>query len=326
MAKLITGGTGFVGAELARTLAARGEKIILFDLYANRDRLEGIEEKVQVVLGDLKVGAEVFNVVRDHQIEGIYHLGSMLSAPSDANPWASFQVNVQGTLHVLEAARLFGVKKVVFASTVGTYGLGTTGVVNDETLQRPITMYGCGKLYCELLGRFYHRKFGLDFRSVRYPAVIGPGVRTPGVSQYNAWMIEYAFLQRPFECDVTGEAMIPVMYFKDAAHCTDLVYRAEKEKVRTMNYNVSGVTPARTARELEAVVKKHIPGAKITYRPKPEVMVFFETLRLEEIDDRRAREEWGWQPLYADLEKVVTDFIEEMRLHPRRYGLAAPLS
>jgi len=326
MAKLITGGTGFVGAELARTLAGRDEKIILFDLFPNRDRLEGIEGKVQVITGDLKVGAEVFNVVKENQIEGIYHLGSMLSVPSDANPWASFQVNVQGTLQVLEAARLLGVGKVVFASTAGTYGLGTTGVVTDETLQRPITMYGCGKLYCELLGRFYHRKFGLDFRSVRYPSVIGPGVRTPGVAQYNAWMIESAFLGKPFECYVSEGTKIPVMYFKDAARCTDMVYRAEKEKIRTMNYNVSGVTPTRTARELEAEVKRHIPGARITYRPKPEVMEFFETLRMEEIDDRRAREEWGWEPFYSDLERVVTDFIEEMRSHPRRYGLAASAS
>ncbi len=321
MSKLITGGTGFVGAELARTLAGRGEKVVLFDISPNLDRLEGIEEQVKIIQGDLKVYAEVFNVIKENRIDTIYHLGSMLSVPSDENPWASFQVNVVGTMHVLEAARLFEVKKVVFASTAGTYGLGTTGVVTDETLQRPITMYGCGKLYCELLGRFYRRKFGLDFRSVRYPAIIGPGVKTPGVAQYNAWMIENAALGKPFECYVSEEAKIPVMYFKDAARCIDMVYGAGKERIRTINYNVAGVVPTRTAKELERAVKKYIPGAQITYKPNPKIMEFFETLRMEEINDARAREEWGWEPIYANLENVVADFIQEIRLHPIRYGI-----
>ncbi len=321
MSKLITGGTGFVGAELARILTDCDEKVVLFDLTPNLDRLEGIEEKVKVIQGDLKVGPEIFNVIQANGIDTIYHLGSMLSVPSDANPWASFQVNVMGTMHVLEAARLFGVKKIIFASTAGTYGLGTTGVVTDETLQRPITMYGCGKLYCELLGRFYRRKFGLDFRSVRYPAVIGPGVKTPGVAQYNAWMIENAVLGKPFECYVAEETKIPVMYFKDAARCTDRVCGAEKEQIKTINYNVAGVVPVRTAKELEKAIRKYIPGTRVTYKPDPKIMEFFETLRMEEIDDARAQEEWGWKPSYAHLEDVVADFIQEMRSHPKRYGI-----
>jgi threonine 3-dehydrogenase len=321
MPKLITGGTGFVGAELARGLAERGEEIILFDIAPNYERLDGIEKRVKLVLGDLKVWAEVYNVVKDYRIEGIYHLGSMLSVASDANPWASFQVNVVGTMHVLEAARLFDVKRIVFGSTAGTYGLGTTGVITDETLQRPTTMYGCGKLYCELLGRFYRRKFGLDFRSVRYPALIGPGVRTPGVAQYNAWMIEYPAAGKPYECYVSGETRMPVMYFKDAARCIDMLYRAPREQIQTMNYNVAGVTPSRTAQELEQVVRKYIPAAQITYNPNPEIMDFYETLRMEVIDDTRARQEWGWDPQFAGLDKVVVDFLEEMRRHPRRFGM-----
>lgn len=321
MSKLITGGTGFVGAELARILIDRDEKVVLFDIVPNLDRLEGIEGKLKIVQGDLKVGAEIFNVIKENSIDTIYHLGSMLSVPSDANPWASFQVNVMGTMHVLEAARLFGVRKVIFASTAGTYGLGTTGVVTDETLQRPITMYGSGKVYCELLGRFYRRRFGLDFRSVRYPAVIGPGVKTPGVAQYNAWMIENAVLGKPFECYVAEETKIPVMYFKDAASCTDKICLAEKEQIKTINYNVAGVVPTRTAKELEKAIRRYIPGTQVTYKPDPKIMEFFETLRMEEIDDTRAQEEWGWKPSYAHLEDVVEDFIQEMRSHPKRYGI-----
>ena len=160
MAILITGGTGLIGAELARTLVSRGEDVVLFDISPNYARISDIQDKVKVVPGNLAYSAEVFNVVKDNKIEGIYHLGSILSVPSNTNPWASFQVNVVGTMHVLEAARLFGVSKVIFTSSLTTYGLACPSVVTDETIQRPTTMYGCGKLYCEVLGMFYGNRFG----------------------------------------------------------------------------------------------------------------------------------------------------------------------
>ncbi len=248
-------------------------------------------------------------------------MGSMLSVPSDANPWASFQVNVVGTMHVLEAARLFDVSKVIFTSSLTTYGLACPSVVTDETIQRPTTMYGCGKLYCEVLGMFYRNRFGLDFRTVRYASVVGPGVRTPGVAQWNAWMIEYPALGKPFECFVTAETKVPVIYFKDAARSVDMLYQAAKERIKTINYNVAGVTPSRTAEELEQVVKKYIPEAQISYKPDPKVMDFYRSLRVDVFDDSRAREEWGWQPLYSDFEKVAIDTIEELRARPERYGI-----
>ena len=321
MRVLVTGGTGFIGAELARRLASRGEDIVLFDIAPNYGRIGDIKDNVKVVQGNLAYWPEVFNVIKDNNIEGIYHLGSMLSVPSNANPWASFQVNVVGTMNVLEGARLFDVDRVVFISTVATYGLGCPSVATDETIQRPTTMYGSGKLYCESLGRFYRSKFGLDFRSIRFPSVIGPGAKVRHVSQYNAWMIEYPILGKPFECFVTEDTKTPVLYFKDAARAADMVYQAAEEQIKTVNYNVAGVTPIRTASELEQVVKKYVPESQITYVPDPEVMDFHRTMRIDVFDDSRAREEWGWQPEYPDLDKVVADFIEEIRLRPERYGL-----
>jgi len=322
MAILITGGTGLIGAELARTLVSRGEDVVLFDISPNYARISDIKDKVKVVPGNLAYSAEVFNVVKDNKIEGIYHLGSILSVPSDANPWASFQVNVVGTMHVLEAARLFGVSKVIFTSSLTTYGLECPSVVTDETIQRPTTMYGCGKLYCEVLGMFYRNRFGLDFRAVRYASVVGPGVRTPGVAQWNAWMIEYPALGKPFECFVTEGTKVPVIYFKDAARSVDILYQAAKEQIKTTNYNVAGVTPSRTAGELEQVVKRYIPEAQISYKPDPKVMDFFRSVHVDVFDDSRAREEWGWQPLYSDFEKIAIDTIEELRTRPERYGIS----
>ncbi len=180
MARLITGGLGFVGAELAHMLVDRGEEVVIFDKVANRSRIDDIDDKVTVVQGDLANWSEVLNVVKGNNISAIFHFGSMLSAISEGNPWGAFQVNVVGTYNVLEAARLLNVEKVIFSSSVGTYGLGAGAEITDTTIQRPTGVYGVSKLYCEGLGRFYRTKFDLDFRSVRYPVVIGPGVTTPG--------------------------------------------------------------------------------------------------------------------------------------------------
>ena len=322
MSILITGGTGFIGIGLAHQLVERGKDIILFDVAPQTERVADIKDKVKIVRGDLKVWPEVMNVVKENNVEDIFHLGAMLSVPSDRNPWSSFQTNVAGTMYVLEAARLFGIKRVVFPSSIASYGLGTGEVITDETLQRPITMYGAGKVYGELLGRFYRRKFDLDFRCLRYCGVIGPGVKTPGIAQYNAWMIENAILGKPFECFVTEDTAVPVTYFKDAIHATLMLHDATREQIKTVSYNISEVSPAPTAKELELTIKKFIPDAKITYKPDPLVMEFYRNQSMKVIDDRCAREEWGWQPMYKNLEEIVADFIQEVRTRPEFYGLA----
>lgn len=313
MSKLITGGTGLIGSELARMLADRGEEVVLFDISPNYQRIKDISGSVRVVRGNLANIYEVFNAVREYGIKGIFHFGGMLSVPSNKNPWASFQANVCGTMHVLEAARLFEVETVVFSSTTSTYSLGTPSVVNDETIQRPVTMYGCGKLYGELLGAFYKNKFGLDFRSIRYPAVIGPGVDTPGIAQYNAWMIEYAVTGKEYHCFVTEETKTPVMYYKDAALAAIMLYNAPKENIITVNYNCAGVTPVSTAKQLELAIKKYIPGFKIKYQPDPDMMKIHNARKIDVYDDSKAKEEWGWQSSYSSLEQVVESFIDEMK-------------
>ena len=321
MSILITGGTGFIGVGLAHKLVERGEKLVLFDVAPRSERVADIKGKVKVLQGDLKVWPEVMNAVMENNVEGIFHLGSMLSLPSEENPWASFQTNVAGTMYVLEAARLFGVKRMVFASTAATYGLGTGEVITDDTLQRPITMYGAGKLYGELLGRFYRRKFGFDFRALRYCAVMGPGVKTIAVTQFYSWMVENAALGRPYECFASEDAAIPVTYFKDAIRAIEMLYYAPKEQIKTVCYNISGVSPAQSAKELEMAIKKIIAEAKITYKPDPITTEFFRSQSMRVIDDSQAREEWGWQPSYTDFEKLVKDFVQEVRTKAKFYGL-----
>ncbi len=321
MSILITGGTGFIGVELARRLLEHDEEIVLFDVAINK-RVESIRDRVKIVQGDLRTEGEVFNAVKENKVEGIYHLGAMLSIPSNRNPWSSFQVNILGTMHVLEAARLFDVGKVLFASTGGTYGLGIRGTLTDETIQRPTNMYGIGKLYGELIGRFYHNRFGLDFRSVRFcPGVVGPGVKGEGLTQYNARMIEAAILGKPYECYVTEETRYPLVYIKDAVRALYMCYEAPQERIKTMAYNLDGI-PAVSAKEVEQTIRKFIPDAKVIYKPDPVVMDIIKGVKYYEIDAARAREEWGWYVEYSNVEKIIEDFIVELRTHAEYYGLS----
>ena len=319
---LITGGMGFIGVGLAHELAAKGQDVVLFDIVARPERVSDIKDNVKIIQGDLKVWPEVMNAVKDNKVEEIFHLGSMLSVPSERNPWGSFQTNVAGFMYVMEAARLFGVKKVVFPSSVASYGLDTGEVVTDTTLQRPVTVYGASKVYGELLGRFYRRRFDIDFRSLRYGGVIGPGVKTPGIAQFYPWMIENAVLGKPFECFVTEDTANPVTYFKDAIRATLQLYEAPGENIKTVCYNINEFSPSPTARELENTIRKFIPDLKVTYKPDPVVMAFHKNQTMKEIDDSRAREEWGWRPLFSKLEDMVADFINEVRTRPEYYGLA----
>jgi len=323
MTKLITGGTGYIGAELAHLLVDQGQEVVLFDIAINRHRIHDIESKVSIVQGDLGNWAEVLNVVKDNNIIEIYHLGSMLTYMSELNPWASFRSNVIGTYNVLEAARLFGVQKVMFASTLGTFGLEMDEVITDRSLQRPVSMYGCGKLYGEGLGRFYRNKFGLDFRSVRFAHMIGPNVRSPG--HWAPPMIQDAILGKSNECIYgTPESTVSMIYVRDAARAAYMLLQATEENIKMGNYNVTGIPAVISGKELETTLKARYLGFSVTYRPDAlsqrgsykawGVMKVF--------DDSYARKEWGWQPLYDTAEGIIDIFAGDMRTYPERYGLA----
>ena len=318
MSILITGGTGWVGTGLAHRLVERGEDVILFDIAPQIERVAEIKNNVKVVQGDATVWPEVLNVLKENNVEGILHLGR----PESPTPWAAYEGHVSGIMNVLEAALLFEVKTVLFTSSMMTYGLGIpTDTITDETLQRPDTEYGVTKLYGELIGRSYRKRFDLDFRCIRYPNIFGPSVKISKKLQYIAWMIQSAALGRPADCPVSEDTKLPVLYYEDAMRATQMLYDAPKEQIETVCYNVVGVFPSLTAREVELAIKKFIPEAKFTYKPDPWVMDYYRNLN--NFDDSRAREEWGWKPLYADFEKGVADFIKEVRSKPEYYSRVA---
>ena len=175
MTALITGGTGYIAAELVRILLGKGEKRpVAFDVNLSASRLDDVADQIELVQGDLGDFSQVLNAVKDARPSVIYHLGSMLTLAAEEEPAAALRANALGTFYVLEAARLFDVPQVIFTSSIATYGLDAQErVVNDYTIQRPYLFYGVTKLFGEHMGLFYKSMYGLDFRGVRYPSVVG---------------------------------------------------------------------------------------------------------------------------------------------------------
>jgi len=220
---------------------------------------------------------------------------------------------------VLEAARIKKMARVIYGSTIATYSKDIPGdEIDDRTIQRPSSFYGVSKTFGELLGRFYHRKFGLDFRGVRLPSIVGPGAKTAHMSIYNAWAIEYAIKGEPYVLKCDPATRCPVLYFKDAARALVDLAAAEPARIQTRIYNIAGVSPAFSARELVDIIKKRIPGARLTFKPDPVVVELLRELGTLRINDDCAKTEWGLQIGYP-LKEMVEDFIGEFEKHRNFY-------
>ena len=311
MTILITGGTGFIGSNLARKLIDEGERPVLFDVAPVQRMLRDMESEFHYVRGSVTSLPELINCMRQYGVDRVFHLGGMLSLPSEENPWAAFEANIVGTYHILEASRITQVAQVVYGSTIATYSKDIpTDVIDDRTIQRPSSMYGVTKVSGELLGRFYSRKFGLDFRGVRLPSVVGPGAKTAHMSIYNAWAIEEPLKGHAYELRCEPETRCPVIYFKDAANAFRLLSQAGRSQISTMIYNVAGILPQFSANDLVSAVRSRIPGARLTFNPDPEITELLKEIGRLNIDDSRAQSEWGWKPAYS-LKDMVDDFIKE---------------
>lgn len=319
MATLITGGAGFIGSYLARLLIEEGETPVLFDIAPINGPLLELADRYIFECGSLAHLSVLMDCCERHAVDRIFHLGGMLSLPSEQNPWGAFDANVLGMYNVLEAARVKRVSQVIYGSTIATYSRDIPGeVIDDQTIQRPSSFYGVTKTFGELLGGYYHRRFGLDFRGARLPSVVGPGAKTPHMSIYNAWAIEYPMRGLPYELTCSPESRCAALYFKDAARALVALSQAAPAQIRTRIYNIAGIAPAYSAQELVEIVQRRIPGAELTFRPDPLVLELLRELGALRISDECARGEWGWQPSYP-LEAMVGDFIEEFERHRTYY-------
>ncbi len=315
MAKLITGGMGFIGTYLAHALLAKGEDVILFDVITSSPLIKDIKNKIKIVQGDLASWAEVLEVVKQYKIDGIYHTGALLSASAEEKPITAYQVNAGGTFNILEAARLFNVERVIYTSTIASYGLGLH-TVNEDTIQMPISMYGVTKVFSERLGEYYHRKFGVDFRAVRLPSVIGPGRGGGGASAYSTLMISEPALKKPYTVYVEEDVIMPLLYIKDAIDGLLRLYDADNAKLKRRVYCIAGFSP--TAREIYEAVKKILPKADIQFKPDRELTEIVRSWP-KYLDETNGHEEWGWKTKFL-LDETVRDFIKEVQARPEIYG------
>jgi nucleoside-diphosphate-sugar epimerase len=319
MATMITGGAGFIGSYVARLLVEAGERPVLFDIADVQGPLQELREHFIFEHGSLAQLPVLMDCVEKHAVDRIFHLGGMLSLPSENNHWTAFDANIIGTYNVLETARIKKMSQVIYGSTIATYSKDIPGdEIDDRTIQRPSSFYGVSKTFGELLGRFYHRKFGLDFRGVRLPSIAGPGAKTAHMSIYNAWAIEYALKGQPYVLKCAPSTRVPVLYFKDAAQALVDLAAADQARIQTRIYNIAGIAPAFSAHELVDIIKNLVPGARLTFEPDPVVVGLLRELGMLKINDDCASSEWGLRILYP-LKEMVEDFISEFKVHRNYY-------
>ena len=313
MAKnLVTGGMGFVGTYLARQLLDEGEDVVLFDqkknlLPAARD----LEGKVKIVNGDVSNWVHVVDAVKSNHVESIYHVAALLTRDCIQSPASGFRVNVVGTFNILEAARILGVAQVIYTSTAYAYGLTPPRKINDDTILRPGNMYETTKFCSEHLGAQYSRQYGILFRGVRLAMIIGP---TRQLSYYHgdySGTIEKTAQGKPHTIHVDPSMPQSIIYVKDVARALIALKRADSHKLRQPMYNVTGFRT--TVEQIADTVKKQIPEAQIDFDwDRSEEMKRASMADSYEMDNTRAREDFGWQPRYL-LDETVTDFIREVK-------------
>jgi threonine 3-dehydrogenase len=311
MTSLVTGGAGLLGAALVRKLLADGEeRPVVLDIAWSPDRLKDVTDKFEYIQGDLGNFSQVLSVVKERKPNRIYHIGAMLGQAAEDNPAGAIQINVLGTFYLLEAARLFGVPQVLFASSVSIFALDLPErMLRDHYPKHPFAFYAHTKLFNEGTGEFFRRKYGIDFRGIRYPSIVGPGLRAGGMLNYPAAMIDYSVRGEPYTADVDPDITVPVVHIDDAARAMVNLANAPAARIETINYLIDGVKPSLSAAQMADKVRAKIPSAKIDFKPN-ECWRPILKMGAVPIDDEPARTEWGWRPSY-DYDVIIDDFLAQ---------------
>lgn len=299
-----------MGAHLARALAVRGDDVTCLDIAPPSALLADVED-VDSRRCDIGWWPELMHAIKDVRPGVVFHTAGILSAFAEERPHAAYRANATGTLNVLEAALAMGAS-VVFTSTIATYGPGVGATVDEGTQQRPTTMYGVSKVFGELLGEYYVRRFQLDFRGIRLPSVIGAGRGPGGASAYSSMVISEPARARPFKVPLEETATIPLVYVKDAVAALIGLAGTHEEDLRRRTYGISGFSP--TAGELAAAVREVMPDADIAFAPDPALTEIVDSWP-ERVDGSEAGRDWGWEESFG-LPETVRDFVDEVRAHP----------
>lgn len=315
---LVTGALGQIGSELVPALRARygAEKVVASDLRAPARGAESADGPFEHI--DCTNTQQIQHVVQRHDIGTIYHMAALLSAVAEDKPQAAWHLNMDGLYAMLESARENDCA-VFFPSSIGAFGPTTPGEnTPQDTIQRPTTMYGVTKVASEMLCDYYAHRFGVDTRGLRLPGLISH-VAPPGggTTDYAVEIFYQAIRYRHYTCFLRPDTRIEMMYMPDAVRAMIEIMAADPARLSHRNaFNVTAMNF--TPDELAAALCKHIPDFVIDYEVDPIRQAIADSWPAT-IDDRAAREEWGWAPEY-DLETMIADMLEKLqqRLRPTR--------
>jgi len=323
---LVTGANGEIGRTLLQRLHTDGRyRVVTVDLTPLPEKYRGF--CLETYAGNIMDRYLLDQIAAHHEIEVVFHLAALLSTRGERDPELAHQVNVEGTLHLLRMAqnqsgRLGRAVRFLFPSSIAVYGMPSVeakkkaGRVKEGDFNVPITMYGCNKLYCEHLGRYFTRHFRqlgalstaarLDFRSLRFPGLISAEtVPTGGTSDFGPEMLHAAAKSEAYKSFVGPEAQIPFMAMPDAVTALVHLLEADRSKLTDAVYNVSAFSVS--AGDIAKRAAKYFPGANISFEPDAVRSRIVDSWP-EDMDDSLAREDWGWKPAY-DVERAFDEYL-----------------
>ncbi len=307
---LVIGASGQIGVEL--TLALRkiygNNNVVASDLREQSPLLEGTGPYVSLDV----MNKEMLHVqVIRQNFTQIYLLAAILSATGEKNPNLAWNLNMTGLLNVLDIAKEEKIRKVYWPSSIAVFGPTSPKVYcPQQTIIEPSTVYGISKYAGEFWCNYYHQRFGLDVRSIRYPGLISyksaPG---GGTTDYAIEIFHEALESKKYECFLSEDTYLPMMYMPDAIRATIELMEApvNKIKVRT-SYNLAGMSFS--PKEIAAAIQKHIPSFSITY--KGDYRQAIANSWPQSIDDSVARNDWGWKEEF-DLDAMVKDMLNNLK-------------
>jgi len=304
---LILGSGGQIGTELLTTLRKNygNQSVIASDIK------EGHDENVPYEVINVLDKDRIFEVVKKHKVTQIYLLAAMLSATAEKYPERGWQLNMESLFHVLDLAKEKHIGQVYWPSSIAAFGPTTPKEDTPQhTITEPSTVYGISKLAGELWCEWYHKKFGVDVRSLRYPGLISytapPG---GGTTDYAVDIFHQALKTGSYECFLSAGTKLPMMYMPDAIRATIEIMQAPLEKVKLRSgYNIAAFsfTPSEIAHE----IRQHIPNFQVSYNPD-----FRQAIAdswPQSIDDSEARKDWTWKHEF-ELKDMVKDMVDNLR-------------
>ena len=308
---LITGGFGFISRYLTPMLLEAGHDVALLDIATDSAFVAGLDRDVTVLRASVGNWAMVMDAVNSFHPDIIIHSGAVLPPLSEESPQLAFQVNIEGSYYILEAARLLGCRQVIYASSIASFGPDApSDLVPNNFAQHPTGIYGVSKVCTERLGEYYAMRYGLDFRAVRFPALFGLGrTASSGWTAFTSVAIEEAARGNPYAIKVAPNSGVGILYVRDAARSLLDLSNADGSRLTQRAFNIQGFYVS--AQELHDTILRHVPEAQLSFEPDERITTFINSLP-QRIDDSLAKAEWQWQPRF-DLDAAVADFVATVR-------------